>query len=115
MQHRQVPQAAVCPSTHQRCPGKCRSVKPLSEIVRTYISPKESCWGKREVPEGETSGTISAAPPAEGGYYLVAMGITRKEISVEEMGKRAQQEQCGGNGLGNISGKLPEAAGMSER
>lgn len=31
------------------------------------------------------------------------------------MGKGTQQEQCSGNGLRDVSGKLPEAAGLLKR
>lgn len=45
----------------------------------------------------------------------MGMGIMRKEISAEEMGKGTQQEQCSGNGLRDVSGKLPETAGLLKR
>lgn len=53
-------------------------------------------------------------PPVER-VYLMGMGIMRKEISAEEKGKRAQQEQCNENGLRDLSAKLPETAGMLKR
>lgn len=78
--------------------GECLDISKFS----VCLSPKHTAKHPNSAGESlrclrEKPAAPFLQPPVEGGY-LVGMGIMRKEISAEEMGKRAQQEQCGGNG-----------------